>query len=80
MRLRQRREPVGAVSRAEMSCCAEMSCRAEISCRAEGDCRVQAVACEAAALWRCGAETMENRHSATAWEETVKRMGRRMGT
>ncbi len=61
-------EPVGAVSRAEMSC------------RAEGDCRVQAVACEAAALWRCGAETMENRHSATAWEETVKRMGRRMDT
>lgn len=74
MRLRQRREPVGAVSRAEMSC------RAEISCRAEGDCRVQAVACEAAALRRCGAETMEDRHSATAWEETVKRMGRRMGT
>lgn len=68
MRLRQRREPVGAVSRAEMSC------------RAEGDCRVQAVACEAAVLWRCGAEAMENRHSATAWEETVKRMGRRMGT
>ena len=68
MRLRQRREPVGAVSRAEMSC-------AEMSCRAEGDCRVQAVTCEAAALWRCGAETMENRHSATAWEEDVKRMG-----
>ncbi|MDY2967273.1 MAG: hypothetical protein SOR87_03405 [Vescimonas coprocola] len=54
--------------------------RAEMSCRAEGDCRVQAVACEAAALWRCGAETMENRHSATAWEENVKRMGRRMDT
>ncbi|MEI3142111.1 MAG: hypothetical protein V8S77_02430 [Oscillospiraceae bacterium] len=54
--------------------------RAEMSCRAEGDCRVQAVACEAAALWRCGAETMGNRHSATAWEENVKRMGRRMGT
>ena len=53
--------------------------RAEMSCRAEGDCRVQAVACEAAALWRCGAETMEDRHSATAWEEDVKRMGRRMG-
>ena len=67
MRLRQRREPVGAVSRAEMSC------------RAEGDCRVQAVACEAAALWGCGAETMENRRPATAWEENVKRMGRRMG-
>lgn len=63
MCLRQRREPVGAVSRAEMSC------------RAEGDCWVQAVACEAAALWRCGAETMENRHSATAWEESVRRMG-----
>lgn len=68
MRLRQRREPVGAVSRAEMSC------------RAEGDCRVQAVAYGAATLWRCGAETMENRHSAAAWEENVKRMGRRMGT
>lgn len=68
MHLRQRREPVGAVSRAEMSC------------RAEGDCRVQAVACEAAALRRCGAETMENRHSATAWEENVKRIGRRMDT
>ena len=68
MRLRQRREPVGAVSRAEMSC------------RAEGDCRVQAVAYGAAALWRCGAETMENRHSAAAWEENEKRMGRRMGT
>ena len=67
VRLRQRREPVGAVSRAEMSC------------RAEGDCRVQAVACEAAALWRCGAETMENRRPATAWEENVKRMGRSMG-
>lgn len=68
MRLRQRREPVGAVN------CAEMSCRAE------GDCRVQAVACEAAALRRCGAETMEKRHSAMAWEENVKRMGRRMDT
>ena len=33
-----------------------------------------------AALWRCGAETMENRRPATAWEENVKRMGRRMGT
>lgn len=54
--------------------------RAEMSCRAEGDCRVQAVACEAAALRRCGAETMENRHSAMAWEENVKRMGRRMDT
>lgn len=62
MRLRQRREPVGAVSRAEMSC------------RAEGDCRVQAVACEAAALRRCGAETMENRHSATARDKSVRRM------
>lgn len=67
VRLRQRREPVGAVSVPK-----------ELPCR--GDCRVQAVACEAAVLWRCGAETMENRHSATAWEENVKRMGCRMGT
>lgn len=42
--------------------------------------RVFAIDSKAAALWRCGAETMENRHSATAWEENVKRMGRRMGT
>lgn len=63
MRLRQRREPVGAVSRAEMSC------------RAEGDCRVQAVACEAAALRRCGAETLENRRPATVRDESVRRMG-----
>ncbi|MFR2963733.1 MAG: hypothetical protein ACLTLK_06550 [Oscillospiraceae bacterium] len=32
--------------------------RAEMRCRAEGDCRVQAVACEAAALWRCGAAAL----------------------
>lgn len=51
-----------------------------MSCRTEGDCRVQAVACEAAALRRSGTETMEDRHSATAWEENVRRMGHWMDT
>ena len=73
MRLRQRREPVGAVSRAEMSC------RAEGDCRTEGDC-CAGYRLSPAKLPPCGAETMENRHSATAWEEDVKRMGRKMGT
>lgn len=54
-------------------------CRNELPCRRGlpgTGCRLRKPpSCGAAAL-----RTMENRHSATAWEENVKRMGCRMGT